>query len=49
MNHLSGLLRSGRERTAEVAEFILNVSRMLYCLGHFIAQQPAIALPQVIK
>ena len=49
VNQLSGLLRTGRERTAEVAEFILNVSRILYCLGHFIAQQPAVALPHVIK
>jgi hypothetical protein len=38
VNHLSGLLRTGRERTAEVAEFILNVSRILHRLGHFIAQ-----------
>ena len=48
-NHLSGLLRTGRERTAEVAEFILNVSRILHCLSHFIAQQPAVALPHAIK
>jgi len=43
------LLRTGREHTAEMAEFILYVSRILHCLGHFIAQQPAIALPHVIK
>jgi len=49
VNHLSGLLRTGRERTAEVAEFILNVSRILHRLGHFIAQQPTVALPHVIK
>ena len=46
---LSGLLRIGRERTAKVADFILNVGRILYCLGHFIAQQPAVALPHAIK
>ena len=46
---LSGLLRTGRERTAEVAEFILYVRRILHCLGHFIAQQPAEALPYAIK
>lgn len=45
----TGLLRTGREHTAEVAEFILNVSRILHCPGHFIAQQPAIALAHVIK
>jgi len=49
VNQLSGLLRTSREHTAEVAEFILNVSAILHCLGHFIAQQPAVALPHVVK
>ena len=49
VNRLSGLLRTGGQRTAEMAEFILNVRGILHCLGHFIAQQPAIALPHVIK
>jgi hypothetical protein len=48
-NHLSCLLRTGRECTAEVAELILNVSRILHRLGHFIAQQPAVALPHVVE
>ena len=46
---LYGLLGTGSQRSAEVLEFIVNVSRILHCLGHFIAQQPAVALPHAIK
>ena len=44
-----GMLRTGSERTAEVAEFVLSVSRILHCLSHFIAQEPTVALPHAVK
>jgi hypothetical protein len=48
-NLLSGVLGTSSQRSAEVVEFIVNVSRILHCLGNFIAQQPAVALPHAIK
>jgi hypothetical protein len=46
---LSGLLRTSSERTAKMAKFVLNIGGILHCVGHFIAQQPAVALPHAIK
>jgi len=34
---------------AEMAKFVLNVGGILHCMGHFVAQQPAVAPSHVTK